>query len=299
MRKAFTLIELLIVIAIIAILIGLLVPAVQFVRMAANYTTSANNLKQIGLGANAFHAQYKFLPYNGISPTTIWPAGVTPTYDWTAYGTNNNWGTQQDIESGSWCYALLPFVEQAPLWRTAAVPNIPSPPAKLQAAYWQSGGANVAVKAFLDPGRGRSGWYTIDSQGSMTDYAINCWLNSKTGALNDIDSRMSLGGIRDGVSNTIFAGEAGMFIGDYGSTTPSVWGQTWWLGGLGGSGRNTDIVTKDSFDPSTGQWGGPYQGNCPFVFCDASVHKIAYGPTTKLFHGLLTPNSSDQILTID
>jgi len=98
------LIELLVVIAIIAILIALLVPAVQKVREAANMTTCRNNLKQIGLAFQTHHDAYKAFPSGGRywwDDRRTFNAGNPCLYD------QQTWG---------WGYQILPFIEQRQIY---------------------------------------------------------------------------------------------------------------------------------------------------------------------------------------
>src|SRR3974390_461151 len=96
-RGGFTLLELLVVIAIIAVLIGLLIPAVQKVREAASRLRCKNNLKQIGLAFHNYHAANECYPpgYQSQAASVDGP-GLGPGWGWGAF--------------------LLPYLEQGNLY---------------------------------------------------------------------------------------------------------------------------------------------------------------------------------------
>jgi prepilin-type N-terminal cleavage/methylation domain-containing protein len=106
-RSGWTLIELLVVIAIVAILVGLLLPAVQKVREAAGRMACQNNLKQIALATHHYHDQ------QGRIPANPW------NYDWTRL--NQPAATR---DSWSWMARLLPYLEQENVYLTGNIPTL-------------------------------------------------------------------------------------------------------------------------------------------------------------------------------
>jgi prepilin-type N-terminal cleavage/methylation domain-containing protein/prepilin-type processing-associated H-X9-DG protein len=131
-KRGFTLIELLVVIAIIAILIGLLLPAVQKVREAAARSTCQNNLKQLGLGLHNYESAYGYFPTSGEGPNAANQVTVFDTV--------------------STYVQLLPNIEQGPVY---AMMNENY---RYNDQRWLANqtGAKTRIKIFLCPSNGFS-----------------------------------------------------------------------------------------------------------------------------------------------
>ena len=255
LRRGFTLIELLVVIAIIAILIGLLLPAVQKVREAASMLQSQNNLKQIGLALHSFNLSSGGLPHNG----NLQGASVNSPVN----GEN------------SWCYKILPQLEQESLYKA-----------------WNY---TTPIKVFLDPGRGNNGLATAGGgYGQMTDYAGNTQImpNINPTPLTKMVGPWSLQTIRDGTSNTMLVCTKSMNSNQYPNRTGNNWDEGLGWGGWGGTYRGGTVVQQDSNVAGFAHgnnWGAPYPGGCPLLMGDGRDVNCAYNVSN--FSVLLTPNN--------
>ncbi len=183
--RGFTLVELLVVVAIIGILIALLLPAVQAAREAARRSQCTNNLKQFGLALHNYHDVFRTFPRWAIRP------GNEPTYHWHGYSVHT---------------MILPFMEQTPLYDKIKTSS--------QGFYWESYHNDVKpyslarVEAYTCPSAPP---YPDTTYRGHSNYAVSAGSNLGWGyADNGVfrrDVEIAMRDITDGTSNTIMAAE--------------------------------------------------------------------------------------------
>jgi len=189
-RKAFTLVELLVVITIIGILIALLLPAVQSAREAARRLQCSNHLKQIGLAVLLYEQHHG-----------VYPMGRDATGDYAL----------------SWSFRLLPYLEQQAIFDA-------HDPTKATSAPENAASMRTTVSVFVCPTRRRprsDGLFndTGEKVGAVGDYAANVgtrfneakdpsatWVPDRRGPMY-YQSVVTQALVRDGTSNTFAVGE--------------------------------------------------------------------------------------------
>jgi prepilin-type N-terminal cleavage/methylation domain-containing protein/prepilin-type processing-associated H-X9-DG protein len=297
-RPAFTLVEVLVVIAIIAILVGLLLPAVQKVRDAAARAQCENNLRQLVLGSQNYESAYRRLE-SGINTQ------IDPYYG--QYYVNFFGAPPDPNQSYSWNEAIMPFIEQDSIYKQLILNQVNQYGIYTDSQYYNcngplSVGATVAkvliCPADVLPSPAQT-QYVSDSGTiyyfGMTSYLGNAglvsmyWTNATLDGIFYINSRIRYADISDGSSNTIMFGEryhydptfdilAGTPLNTYGGWA---WANIYAMEDHCGSAQapiNYTIPVGTTSDPTyyyqntrLGAFGSGHTGGANFALCDGSV----------------------------
>jgi prepilin-type N-terminal cleavage/methylation domain-containing protein/prepilin-type processing-associated H-X9-DG protein len=252
-RRAITLIEFLIVIAIFAVLIALLLPAIQKVHEAANRAKCQNNLKQMGLAFHSFHETCGKFPPGGDNYDGATAACTGPGCRWPQW---------------SWAYHILPYVEQTAIHKNPDPKTIAATP----------------IRTYYCPSRRPAVLYGGKAK---IDYAGNA--GTHRFGLNGVVMRTREGYVRllditDGSSSTVLLGEKRLNLSGLGQcaddnedyATPG-WNQDYEVYRLGVEPPARDFRNSDDDDTeSAHRFGASHPTVSNVVFCDGSVRPIRY-----------------------
>jgi prepilin-type N-terminal cleavage/methylation domain-containing protein/prepilin-type processing-associated H-X9-DG protein len=291
-HPGFTLIELLVVVAIFAILIGLLLGALQKARETASRIACANNLKQIGLALQMHQDAYGVFPSNGGWDGEQWILSVDGRKTYVTVRDSSlpfvwHWGVGApglfpSAQTGSWAYSLLPFLEEQNMY---------------QQRDWM-----ISEKLYICPSR-RTDTPQVPRDDRFGTYEGGGWPWGKTdyAANRDVIPNrplvLSLAAVTDGTSHTVLVGEKAMSPLNY-STGTWYWDEPFFTGGSGGTQRWGNRIVHDS--PNMGftyrdNWGAAHSAGAQFVFADGSARLISFSTSAAIVHGLLTPAGGEVV----
>ncbi len=308
-RSGFTLIELLVVIAIIAILIGLLLPAVQKVRAAAARTKCSNTLKQVALAALNYESTYGCLPsgYNVVVGTGS--GQVSPTNKIITIGK----APTVEPDRGhyySWITAELPYLEQTSLFNNIATcstqftGNQYTYTATATASNPLLSPGSVIIPILICPSEMISGT-TIYTNYTFGQTSYGCITGTQDDYYGDLtyafdgvmypNSSTKLLYITDGTSNTMAFGERTYFNPQNAAASAAIN-----AGGIGGwawsnynsmedymLGANVPInysgcLDNNYCDERISAMGSQHTGGCNVAFADGSIHFLTLTSTSQL-----------------
>lgn len=243
-RSAFTLPELLIVLAIVAVLIGLVLPAIHRVRLAALRMQSARHLERIATAFHRHHDAHGALPHGGTQSATC--RGASPT----------------DRPQWSWAYQILPYIQQEAV-HEACVAVVDATP----------------IKVYYVPARRSAALYGGYAQ---IDYAGCAGTGDNGAVVEGPVAYLRLVDITDGTSNTVLVGEKrlnplmfGRSADDDKSYARAGWGDDFETRRLGNVQPARDDPVAGDPTPSRA-FGSPLCSGFNCVFADGSVRHVRY-----------------------